>query len=256
MYRIFGWIPMVAWCCCSVAWAESPLTAKFAAQSSSRASVLPPMYYETGRPLFSTVSHHTGLGASCGAEGNFSGECCERPGSCFDGIWNDYCSQPRCRLSRCGISRLHRCSTGCASECNSCETNHSCGGCDSCGSTNGCGCSGNRWPFQGCAPCCRPCYRPHCKPIRCWANGWCGETLDGYSTGNPPCPPAASCNCQGGAPMIHAPSEGDMVPSVQPTPAAPPMTPAEAVPTPAKAARNQWISPVSVPRYSRGAVIK
>jgi hypothetical protein len=263
MYRILSLFPVIAMCLCTLAHAET--TAVRTVSRTTTGSVLPPMYYETGRPVFSQVSYNMSNAPSCGAD---SGGCMESPG-CWDGIWDDYCCQKRCKLRTCGSSFLKRsrCNSGCSTGCNSCDSGcstcsecaHGCnGGCDSCDSFYSenslhCGCGGSRWGFQGCQACCRPCYKPQCKPIRCWANGWCGEMLDGYSTGHPPCAHGNS----GGDVHYSAPHDAAPMPAESnPVPADMPPMPMPAAPMPERAAKRGMYTPASAVRFTRGAVIK
>jgi hypothetical protein len=258
----------------------APAAEPLLAQPAPARHVLPPMYYETGRPLFTNVSYTSGAG-DCGGGCGTSPSCCEHEHTCHDHLWDDYCSSRRtCRPHAMAILHRHRgcypcvtssCATGCGGDmaaggCSSCGggcesgcatgcANHTNHGCDACHAydTVGLGCDtccrGQRWGFRGCLNCCQPCYKPHCKPIRCWANGWCGELVDGYSTGHPVCPtPQAPCHdCQLGTPVEGA--------SPMPTPEAAP-APGEPLPMPeAASARASRFAPVSV-RVSRSAGIK
>ena len=264
MYRNVGFVPLLALMllCCG----------KFAAAENVGSRVLPPMYYETGRPLFTPVNytraaatHAAYADPSCGAEagcamgGNCGagGECCEHVPNCLDGIWDNYCGSKRgCRLRPCGSAFLKRgCRSACSTSCDTCEPLSDCHACASCGSSGGCGCAGQRWGFQGCAPCCKPCYRPHCGPIRCWANGWCGETVDGFTSGHPVCAPAAPCSScgNGSAGFQHQETyQHQAPPAANPGPPAAPADAPQPTPAPApeKAARRMMFSPVSSPRFA------
>jgi hypothetical protein len=294
MQRLVGFASLVAlWLCACPAVPAADVNHYVSANGGLR--VLPPMYYQVGRTAppprtdfgHAQVSYNHGYAAdpSCGAEA----QCCEHEPNCGDALWDDYCcTKQRCRKHCCLAFLHHRkrcggcmtdcgCDLSCGSACNTCDSGCSSGGCntnhgcDSCHAydTVGLGCdaccSGQRWGFQGCNACCKPCYRPHCKPIRCWANSWCGDLLDGNTTGHPVCAataaPAAPCtNCQLGSPAGEAPMNAPMpVPMVPADKAAEPPMPGdakEALPVPEKAARSFRFSPVSTRTFSRGDVIK
>ena len=65
------------------------------------------------------------------------------------------------------------------------------------------------------------CYQ---KPHRHWANGWCGQTVDGYYGGNP-------VDCSGAGGVMDAPAK------------APPMPEAAPEPEPARSTYRPLISP-------------
>jgi len=80
----------------------------------------------------------------------------------------------------------------------------------------GCGCN------YGC--------RCHQKPHRHWANGWCGQTVDGYYGGNP-------VDCSGGA--MDMPSKGPPMPAPLP----------EVAPEP-EPAKSTFFRPMISPRFT------
>jgi hypothetical protein len=289
MQRLVGIASLVAlWLCACPAVQAADVNHYVSTQGGLR--VLPPMYYEANRyaaaPVsygHAQVSYNQGYaaGPTCGAEA----QCCDHEPSCNDSLWDDYCcTKKRCHRHNC-LAFLHRCKHrggGCATDCGcdlscgtACDTGCSTGcqggchnnhGCDSCHAydTVGLGCdaccSGQRWGFRGCNAGCKTCYRPLEKPIRCWANSWCGDLVDGYASGHPVCAaaPAAPCtNCQLGSPAAEAPMNAP-VPMPADSNVVPPMPgeAKEALPVPEKAARSFRYSPISTRNFQRVDVIK
>lgn len=186
MNRMMYCLPLFALTICTIASAE-PRAGLFRTASL-------PVVEETSAPISLVGFFHGyrgvgGYGPSCGCD--LAAPSCGIEPSCGadPSCGFDACA-PRCRHRHFGHI-FHRHGRGCnvidsscgcdaAPDCG-CDAAHACGGgrhchfghrlCGHCGHGCGCRCVGH--------------------PHRFWANGWCGQTVDGYHGGNP-------VDCSGG----------------------------------------------------------
>lgn len=252
MKRIFFCLPLLAIAVCTVATAEPRVsavrTASLAVVENTQAPVSLVGFFHAHRGGY-------GYGPSCGFEPSCGLEatCAAEPScGCGDDLWGGYCA-PRHRHHRGLFHHHRRHNCGYAVDCGCEVAGPSCGADigPACGVDAGpaCGCRvghcrrhhfGHR--LCGCGWGCNACGNPHCGPVRFWANGWCGQIVDGWNAGNPP-------PCVGDA--VAHPIEPEMAPGKALPPEPTPMQdigpePAlEAAPAPAKSTRR----PVFAPRF-------
>jgi hypothetical protein len=233
MNRMLFCIPVLAIAVCQVAVAE-PRAGLF-----RNASL--PIAEESAAPVSLVGFFYRGGGGyapSCGCDAA-APSCGAEPGcgagpSCGGDYWGGYCAEGGRHFHLGHLFHRHRgccnkdVSCGCDAAAPSCGAEPSCAAAPSCGcdAAPACGC-GRRSHFghhlmcgHGCGGCngCRCVGHPH----RFWANGWCGQMVDGYCGGNP-------VDCSGGAPGKMAP-----MPEVAPVPMDD---------VPAKSTRRPMLSP-------------
>jgi len=247
MNRMVFCFPVLAIAICSVAMAE-PRAGLF------RTASLP--VTEEASPPVSLVGFFYrgggGYGPSCGCDAAptcGADPSCGAAPSCGCDAWSGSCA-PRCRHhcfgnlfhhhGRCGSM----CDTSCGCAAPTCGAEPTCGAAPSCGCDGAASCGCGRHCHFGhhlfCGHGCNSCGSGGCGNGGCsygcgcrctghahrfWACGWCGQTCDGYSGGNP-------VDCSGGG---MAPSKVAPMPEAAPEPM--PMD------TPAKSTRRPMLSP-------------
>lgn len=189
-----------------------------------------------------------GVEPSCGAAPACGAEASCGYGGAGGNPWDGYCQD---RHRHFGLFNHHRrgcclpdVSCGCAAAAPSCGVEPGCAAAPACGAdVADCGC-GHRHHFghghrlcghggcfggKGCG--CGSCGYAHCRPFRFWANGWCGQVVDGWNAGNPP-------DCYGG--QIGQPIEAGKMPAALPPEPMPMDEPMDAPPPPKSTRRLQW----------------
>lgn len=245
MKKLLWIVPLLALMVCSIASAEP--RAMFA-RTSAEPAAMEMIDYRISPVGF----HHRGgaMEPSCGLEpscGAVEPSCGAVEPSCGCGGegWTDYCA-PKCRKHHLGgLFRHCKRSCGYAAPSCGCDVAPSCGcevaapscGCDSAPACSSCGhhhhgLFGHR---GGCGSCGYGC-GPVCGKFRHWSNGWCGQMIDGYATGNPPA-------CAGDMP-IDVNDAGKSMPAPAPEPMVEPA--GEPAPAPGKSTRR----PVMGPRFT------
>jgi len=198
MKRIVLCVPWIAIAVCSVSFAE-PRVNRIGTTIEEKPAISLVGYF--------FASRGGGYGPACGCDVaapscGIEASCAAEPScGCGGDAWGGYCA-PRCR-KHFGLFHRHRGCCGvpdvtCGCEA-TCAATPSCGYEATCAAAPACGCDvapdcgcGHRHWFHRCGNwggcnygCGHRCGR-HCGKIRFWANGWCGEVLDGCCTGNPP----------------------------------------------------------------------
>jgi hypothetical protein len=197
-----------------------------------------------------------GLEAGCAAAGPACGlepSCAIDPScGCGGDLWDGYCA-PR----RHGLFHHHRGGLGHRGLFGHHAHHGHHGGCGvdmvaDCGCNGGGGFAGHHGHHRHhvghrlCGFGCGHCGNPHCGPIRFWANGWCGQVVDGWTAGNPPTCFGGDVGLPAGPGMM--PDKGGLMPD-KGFPALPPAPEPMAEPIEEAPARST-LRPGISPRFS------